>query len=534
MSDRAWRTIVVVLALGVLCGWAAGVADWAFVGDDAYISFRYARNLVRGEGLVWNPGEWVEGYTNFLWTLLMAGGLAVGADAATTSQVLGIAAGAGVLAVLFARGAERHGLADPWIVVAPALVASLRPFQAWSTGGLETSLHALLVLAGLWQAGRERLDTAHAPWISGLLLALATLDRPDGVLLLGVAGLLHALDAVRGDRPWAHARTWLVAPVALVGGHLVLRWLLYGDVVPNTFHAKVNGLWVEQGMAYLGLFHTDFGAAWWAWIGLVPLVLARRRDDAVLAAGVLVHLAYTVAVGGDRFEFRFLVFVLPAWMALVADGLRLLSARTPRPAAVRTGLALTMIAALVWAGRQPHGPMRKQVESLSFIASFADKRAQQGAAIRRLVDAGQLPADLRLCVGAAGALPYEADLWALDYFGLTDPEVAQRATDPSRRIVAHEHTASPEDLRDRGVDVYDAVGFLVPRNDREARKGWTKMRDKLDRIDRRRDVLQPVCLDVNGTRLVFATPLGDAELRRRLGPHPRCDDALDGGRKRKR
>jgi hypothetical protein len=42
-----------------------------FIWDDPFISFRYAYNLVHGNGLVWNVGERVEGYTNFLWTLLM-------------------------------------------------------------------------------------------------------------------------------------------------------------------------------------------------------------------------------------------------------------------------------------------------------------------------------------------------------------------------------------------------------------------------------------------------------------------------------
>ena len=43
-----------------------------FIQDDAFISFRYSHNLVRGLGLVWNPGDRVEGYTSFLWTLIMA------------------------------------------------------------------------------------------------------------------------------------------------------------------------------------------------------------------------------------------------------------------------------------------------------------------------------------------------------------------------------------------------------------------------------------------------------------------------------
>ena len=50
-----------------LLAWLTSVA-W-FLTDDAFISFRYVRNLLEGHGLVFNPGEYVEGYTNFLWIL---------------------------------------------------------------------------------------------------------------------------------------------------------------------------------------------------------------------------------------------------------------------------------------------------------------------------------------------------------------------------------------------------------------------------------------------------------------------------------
>src|SRR5688572_22895442 len=43
-----------------------------WLDDDMMISMRYGRNLAQGHGLVWTPGERVEGYSNFLWTLIMA------------------------------------------------------------------------------------------------------------------------------------------------------------------------------------------------------------------------------------------------------------------------------------------------------------------------------------------------------------------------------------------------------------------------------------------------------------------------------
>ena len=76
---------------------AFNVAQHSFLLDDAFISFRYARNLADGYGLVWNIGERVEGYTNFLWVCLMAAGIRLGIEPEIFSRILSIASGAGVL-----------------------------------------------------------------------------------------------------------------------------------------------------------------------------------------------------------------------------------------------------------------------------------------------------------------------------------------------------------------------------------------------------------------------------------------------------
>jgi arabinofuranosyltransferase len=51
-----------------------------FVQDDAFVTLRYAQNLAEGAGLTWNPGERVEGYTNFLWALLLVVAFRLGID----------------------------------------------------------------------------------------------------------------------------------------------------------------------------------------------------------------------------------------------------------------------------------------------------------------------------------------------------------------------------------------------------------------------------------------------------------------------
>src|SRR5512143_2619799 len=69
--------------------------------DDAYISFRYAQNAILGHGLVFNPGERVEGFTNFLWTAMMVPLEGAGGDVGRASVVLGAMFALAILWIVF-------------------------------------------------------------------------------------------------------------------------------------------------------------------------------------------------------------------------------------------------------------------------------------------------------------------------------------------------------------------------------------------------------------------------------------------------
>ncbi|MEO5618208.1 MAG: hypothetical protein ABIS67_10585, partial [Candidatus Eisenbacteria bacterium] len=73
-----WAWIAAAVATTLTAWRLAALTSLFWAQDDAYISFRYARNLLRGEGLVFNVGERVEGYTNFLWTVLSSIPMAMG------------------------------------------------------------------------------------------------------------------------------------------------------------------------------------------------------------------------------------------------------------------------------------------------------------------------------------------------------------------------------------------------------------------------------------------------------------------------
>ena len=131
------RAIGLVAAAFLLVG---HVQVFDFVCDDAFISFRYAANLVEHGGLVFNVGERVEGYSNFLWTVAMALLLWLDLDPVPGSQVAGLAASLGTLAVTaaFHRRLDRPGSrrTSGWDVLAPLLLLGVFDFSISQAAGI--------------------------------------------------------------------------------------------------------------------------------------------------------------------------------------------------------------------------------------------------------------------------------------------------------------------------------------------------------------------------------------------------------------
>lgn len=152
-----------------------------FVKDDGYISFRYAHNLLRGEGLVFNTGERVEGYTNFLWTVLMAPFEALGLDLFQVCEWLAFGFALPLFIVL-ARSMGRHTgfRRDASYLWAALWLATSSSFTLWSKSGLEQPLAMLLPMAGAYTLWRAReADSRRGYVASALLFAGACLTRPE-------------------------------------------------------------------------------------------------------------------------------------------------------------------------------------------------------------------------------------------------------------------------------------------------------------------------------------------------------------------
>src|SRR5262249_18839900 len=95
---------------------------YRFQCDDASITFRYAQTLSEGHGLVFNPGlERVEGYTNFLWTLMLAGCARLGAAPDRAANPLTLVATVALWGLLVWFSGRRR-TRRPWMVVVPVLL----------------------------------------------------------------------------------------------------------------------------------------------------------------------------------------------------------------------------------------------------------------------------------------------------------------------------------------------------------------------------------------------------------------------------
>jgi hypothetical protein len=366
-----------------------------------------------------------------------------------------------------------------------------------------------------------------------VLAAVAALTRPEGLLFAAVAGAFHGLDVLAGRRR-ARSLLWFVLPlVALVGTHLVWRRAYYGFWLPNTFYAKVAGAWWDQGARYLGLFAADSRILPFLPFALLALARARDRTLVPLGTALAAYTASLLYVGGDRFEFRFVVFVLPMLFTLIAEGMRELRRLDvgSRAAGVREAFAIVAALAFVAASwdttrHPPQDRLRHGVASLELIADYARQRSDEGRFLRGLVEDGLLPPYLVIAVGGAGALPYYTRWPTIDRLGINDRYVAHLPL-ARRGMPGHEREAPAAYLAERGVEMLDVHNRIV-HDALPSRPLPARVRYDGRWIDHH-------VLRARGRWLVFASFVDEERLRRRLanlgGVDAGASESLDPGRR---
>lgn len=429
----------------------------AVVLDDAYIGFRYARNLVEGHGLVFNPGERVEGYTNFLWVLISAGGLEAGIDPLVVARVVGVAsyvlcvAGCGVL--MWRDIGGRPALL-PVLLLLPTLVLPYG-LAAMAGSGLETCLAAAFMLLVGVLGHFVTLAPAREPLVGVVGLA-AILTRPDAGLAVAASVVVSVVDAMRrrlglGATVAALARRWWPT---VIGTCLYVGWKLwyYGAILPNTYYAKAADQWqLGPGARYVaGFLVNSPQVIVLALAALAALLFHRQypRRQWLLFCCVLgvAWVGFVVKVGGDFMYYRFMFEAYPVMVLAAVPGIVWGLERRP----VLT--VCLLVAVLALSTTRPRLERRYGMQSLREMQSYVTTGLRVGRALARM------PSDTVISTTLAGTIPYASRLETIDEWGLNDATVARQPYRGFNRR-GHQKRASVSYLASRGVTI--ALGHPV-------------------------------------------------------------------------
>lgn len=384
---------------------------WFWLDDDMMISMRYARNLAESHGLVFNPGELVEGYTNFGWVTIMAAVHLL----PLTDQLMPVAlravsalicVGAIVVAACLLQRLEPWHLALTLPVVL-LLIVSCTDVMFWAVSGFETilitALHLVVVLLAV---SRRRIDA----WLL-IPLALLPIIRSDGMVIwMGDALLVFWL-----ARDRKQAGLLLLTTLAPFAAHLLFRLAYYGELMPNTYYLKVSGLDDSgaRGFDYVRRFAERYGLILVMAFGAAASLWRRNPAAISLLTSFAPAFVYAWYVGGDSFHsFRFFAHVMPElfiWATIGAVSL----ARTRIARAVWVLVPIVVVA------------LPRLANPLGEIVPVSGN----GGPFDEVVVAAQLlknaSPEASVAVIPAGIVPYFTRLHTVDLLGKTDPFIAR-------------------------------------------------------------------------------------------------------------
>jgi len=464
MKRRRPLETVFLVAL-VLLALAARLIPGPRTVDDAYITFRYAHNLVEGRGLVYNPGERVLGTTTPLYAALLAALAWLSGWRDFPLLALGVNALAGAASVLLLYALGRRLSTRPVIGAAAATAWAVAPFSvSFAVGGMETDLTIALLL-GAFLAHVCRRDR-----VTAVCAALAFLARPDTLIATAPLALDLWLDGLRGQKrrlfPWPEAAIAL----ALLAPWLIFATLYYGSPLPASLAAKsaayrlpptADLVRLIQHYSTPFLEHEVLGRTWQLVGAAVYLALCLigggrilRRERRAWPVLIYPYAYFAVFAVANPLLFRwYLSPPLPVYMLLIFEGawtlahdlsglLARLRPGHPAAAVPRALFALLLCATLAstlnaWTLHPDHGPDRPAPEMAWFELELL--YAQAADVVRAQAAEGDT-----LCAGDIGVLGYRSGMTILDTVGLVTPaSSAYYPADPAIYVINY---AIPADL----------------------------------------------------------------------------------------
>lgn len=406
--------------------------------DDAMISMRYARNLAHGYGLVWNPGgARVEGYTNPLWVVFMAGFHLFPISASKVSLLIQISGAVFLIVNLYFVKKIVENLTGSQLIslLVVILTAFYNPLNNWGLQGMEVSVLTLIVSAAGWIGLEHFRKRDFSPWLY-VLLGISTLIRIDMAvpyLVILVFISLALPDHRRQNLLWGFGLFFIF----IIGQSLFRLWY-YGDILPNTYYLKMTGFPFTLRFAH-GLYVLFQFILQMNWIlFIVPFIaIIFRRDRYILLLLLLFlgQLAYSTYVGGDAWEerggsnryisivmplfFTLFVFTLDRFREVLANKLKGLLHRTT----MLTNLGLVLFVGASMVNFNYLVNIRSLERWILLRQPLFIEGNKEYVQIALAVDKITTP-QASVAVVTAGAIPYFSDRFAIDLLGKNDVKIA--------------------------------------------------------------------------------------------------------------
>lgn len=440
-----------------------------FIQDDAFISFRYAQHLASGYGLVWNINEPpVEGYTNFLWTILIAIGIKLHLEPIIFSQLLGMASYFGTLLATFAL-ARLLFSSFPAALISIILLGTNYSFSAYATGGLETQLHTMLLTTNAYLCVKlfksPKLQTPSQLILFSAISAFAFLTRLDASVYLAPLYLLLIYSIIRSD---SGRRIQQIISLSLPFVFIVSPWIIwkyqyYGHLLPNTFYAKFpNSNGIHQGLSYVRFYCEQYLflhlILLWLIIkllinpfSLIPKLKPSLDIFCLLSISIL-WLAYVVRSGGDHMEFRFVIAISPIIFIAITQLILSVPLKI-RPLLILTILAGSIVHQSTFYAFEGLASIHKQQE---FLTPPDIRWIQTGQQLRQLFP----NSSITIAVTPAGAIPFYSQHRAIDMLGLNDAWIPQHGL-PFGTLIGHQKISSPQYLIDQHVNLVIAMPLFT-------------------------------------------------------------------------
>lgn len=389
--------------------------------EDAAMLLRYSQHLAEGRGIVWNVGDApVDGATDFLFMLLVAGLHALGFPLETSARAIGLFSHAATVLLVFAGTRLLFGLGRPWALVLAVFLA-VGPGLRHLAACYGTPLFALFSTIAWLLACRLALVEGERQRGPALAFALAALlgglARPEGVFLGGFM-LFAVLVARRGKGARAIVSRFLLVFLTLGLAYFLWRFRYFGHPLPNPFYKKGAG----------GLHWHSFRKSWsnlwvlaWPFVALLPLgLLARKARRAALftALPVLLFVSLFVLISDEtNYVMRFRYPILPVILIGCVPVAQALAAwaREAAPRLFRAPAWTSWPVAVTLAGLLAYGEHR----AYRFVAP-----RRMGLYDAALVLRDYAPRGFALVTTEAGLLPFYSEWRAVDAWGLNDPYVA--------------------------------------------------------------------------------------------------------------